>query len=295
MTTLSTHDTKRSEDVRARLAVLAEIPREWTDRVRRWSARHPLPERSLELLAWQNLVGAWPIPVDRMAGYLTKAAKEAKLATSHVEAVPEVDEAVAAWPAAVLADAELVAEIEEFVARISGPGWSNSLGQKLLQLAGPGCPTSTRAPISSSTRWSTRTTAGRSTGRRGATCSPDSTRAGCPTSTRRGRRSSWSPRARCGCAATGRRSSPATARCPPTGPPPRTPWRSSGRRRWSRWRRGCRSGSPPAAGGATRCSRCPTGRRLARRRHRHRRRRRPHPGSRSSWPRYPVALLVRPA
>jgi (1->4)-alpha-D-glucan 1-alpha-D-glucosylmutase len=140
MTTLSTHDTKRSEDVRARLAVLAEIPREWTDRVRRWAARHPLPDRSLDLLAWQNLVGAWPIPVDRMAGYLTKASKEAKLVTSHVEAVPEVDEAVAAWPAAVLADTELVAEIEQFVARISGPGWSNSLGQKLLQLAGPGVP-----------------------------------------------------------------------------------------------------------------------------------------------------------
>jgi len=75
-----------------------------------------------------------------MAGYLTKASKEAKLATSHVEAVPEVDEAVAAWPAAVLADAETVAEIEELVAQISAPGRSNSLGQKLLQLAGPGVP-----------------------------------------------------------------------------------------------------------------------------------------------------------
>ena len=80
------------------------------------------------------------------------------------------------------------------------------------------CPTSTRAPISSSTRWSTRTTAGRSTGRRGATCSPASTRAGCPTSTRRGRRSSWSPRARCGCAATGRRSSPGYRPLPADGP-----------------------------------------------------------------------------
>jgi (1->4)-alpha-D-glucan 1-alpha-D-glucosylmutase len=140
MTTLSTHDTKRSEDVRARLAVLAEIPGEWAPRFRRWAARHPLPDRSLELLAWQNLVGAWPIPADRMAGYLGKAAKEAKLVTSHVDAVAEVDEAVAAWPEAVLADAELVGEIEEFVARISGPGWSNSLGQKLLQLAGPGVP-----------------------------------------------------------------------------------------------------------------------------------------------------------
>ena len=140
MTTLSTHDTKRSEDVRARLAVLAEIPAEWTDRMWGWAARHPLPDRSLELLAWQNLVGAWPIPADRMAGYLTKASKEAKLVTSHVDAVPEVDEAIAAWPAAVLADSDVVAEIEELVARIAGPGWSNSLGQKLLQIAGPGVP-----------------------------------------------------------------------------------------------------------------------------------------------------------
>jgi (1->4)-alpha-D-glucan 1-alpha-D-glucosylmutase len=140
MTTLSTHDTKRSEDVRARLAVLAEIPGEWAERMRRWAAAHPLPDRSLELLAWQNLVGAWPISAERMSGYLTKAAKEAKLVTSHVEAVAEVDEAIAAWPAQVLADAEVVAEIEEFVAHIAGPGRANSLGQKLLQLAGPGVP-----------------------------------------------------------------------------------------------------------------------------------------------------------
>ncbi|MHA6783796.1 malto-oligosyltrehalose synthase [Pseudonocardia saturnea] len=140
MTTLSTHDAKRSEDVRARLAVLAEIPGEWTDLVRRWSAAHPLPERSLDLLAWQNLIGAWPISEERLVSYLGKASKEAKLVTSHVEAVAEVDEAIAAWPAAVLGDAALVAEIEEFVARISGPGRSNSLGQKLLQIAGPGVP-----------------------------------------------------------------------------------------------------------------------------------------------------------
>jgi (1->4)-alpha-D-glucan 1-alpha-D-glucosylmutase len=140
MTTLSTHDTKRSEDVRARLAVLAEIPGEWARRMRRWAAAHPLPDRSLELLAWQNLVGAWPIPAERMSGYLTKAAKEAKLVTSHVEPVPEVEEAIAAWPVQVLADTALVAEIDEFVARIAGPGRSNSIGQKLLQIAGPGVP-----------------------------------------------------------------------------------------------------------------------------------------------------------
>jgi (1->4)-alpha-D-glucan 1-alpha-D-glucosylmutase len=140
MTTLSTHDTKRSEDVRARLAVLAEDPAEWGERLHRWAGAHPLPDRSLELLAWQNLIGAWPITEERFAGYLTKASKEAKLVTSYVAAVPEVDEVVARWTGEVLADAPLVAEIEEFVARIAGPGRANSLGQKLLQLAGPGVP-----------------------------------------------------------------------------------------------------------------------------------------------------------
>ena len=140
MTTLSTHDTKRSEDVRARLAVLAELPAQWIATVRGWMARAPLPEPSLELLAWQSLVGAWPIDAARMRDYLAKAAKEAKLVTSHVDPVPEVDETIAAWPEAVLGDAELTAEVEAFVARICEPGWSNSLGQKLLQLAGPGVP-----------------------------------------------------------------------------------------------------------------------------------------------------------
>jgi (1->4)-alpha-D-glucan 1-alpha-D-glucosylmutase len=140
MTTLSTHDTKRSEDVRARLAVLAEIPDEWAPRLRRWSRAHPLPDRSLELLAWQNLLGAWPISAERLAAYLGKASKEAKLVTSHVDANAEVDAQVAAWPGQVFADAAVVAEIEEFVARIDGPGRSNSLGQKLLQIAGPGVP-----------------------------------------------------------------------------------------------------------------------------------------------------------
>jgi (1->4)-alpha-D-glucan 1-alpha-D-glucosylmutase len=126
--------------VRARLAVLAEIPREWTDLVRDWAARHPLPDPSLDLLAWQSLVGAWPISAERLSSYLGKASKEAKLVTSHVEAVPEVDEAIAAWPKQVLADAELVSEVERFVSRIAEPGWTNSLGQKLLQLAGPGVP-----------------------------------------------------------------------------------------------------------------------------------------------------------
>jgi (1->4)-alpha-D-glucan 1-alpha-D-glucosylmutase len=108
--------------------------------MRGWAARHPLPDPSLELLAWQCLVGAWPIGTERMRDYLGKASKEAKLVTSHVDPVAEIDEAIAAWPARVLGDAATVAEIEAFVARIDGPGRSNSLGQKLLQLTGPGVP-----------------------------------------------------------------------------------------------------------------------------------------------------------
>lgn len=138
MTTLSTHDTKRSEDVRARLAVLAEIPGEFADAVHRWSARCGLPEPTLELLAWQSLVGAWPIAPERLSAYLDKAAKEAKVRTSWVEHDDEFEAAVRAWPAK--ARAELGPEVAEFVERIRLPGWSNALGQKLLQLAGPGVP-----------------------------------------------------------------------------------------------------------------------------------------------------------
>ena len=140
MTALSTHDTKRSEDVRARLAVLSELPDEFADAVRRWSARARLPEPTLNLLAWQSLLGAWPISPERLRGYLEKASREAKLATSWTEPNEEFDQAVAAWPEAVLADAGLIADVEGFVRLIRPAGWVNALGQKLVQLTMPGVP-----------------------------------------------------------------------------------------------------------------------------------------------------------
>ncbi|NIH80077.1 malto-oligosyltrehalose synthase [Amycolatopsis viridis] len=140
MTTLTTHDTKRSEDVRARLAVLSEVPGEFADAVTRWTARRGIDEPSLNLLAWQTLVGAWPIDADRLRGYLDKAAKESKLRTTWTDHDEEFERAVAAWPDEVLGDAELRAEVEAFAGRIRGPGWSNSLTQKLIQLTSPGVP-----------------------------------------------------------------------------------------------------------------------------------------------------------
>jgi (1->4)-alpha-D-glucan 1-alpha-D-glucosylmutase len=140
MTTLSTHDTKRSEDVRARLAVLSEVPEEFGTAVRRWTAKRGIDEPSLNLLAWQTLVGTWPISADRLRDYLGKAAKESKVRTSWLDHDEEFERAVAAWPDEVLGDTALVAEVEAFVARIKDHGWSNALGQKLVQLTAPGVP-----------------------------------------------------------------------------------------------------------------------------------------------------------
>ncbi|MFI9818363.1 malto-oligosyltrehalose synthase [Saccharothrix variisporea] len=139
MTALSTHDTKRSEDVRARLAVLAEIPDEFAEAVRRWTAAHPIDEPALNMLAWQSLVGAWPITADRMAAYLDKAAKEAKVRTSWIDHDEAFEAAVAAWPAQVL-EGPLAGDVAGFVDRVVEPGWSNALGQKLVQLTAPGVP-----------------------------------------------------------------------------------------------------------------------------------------------------------
>jgi len=140
MTTLTTHDTKRSEDVRARLAVLSEVADEFARAVRRWTARRGIDEPSLNLLAWQTLVGAWPISPDRLRDYLDKAAKESKLRTTWTDHDEEFERSVAAWPEEVLGDAELADEVAAFVERVRGPGWSNSLGQKLVQLTAPGVP-----------------------------------------------------------------------------------------------------------------------------------------------------------
>jgi (1->4)-alpha-D-glucan 1-alpha-D-glucosylmutase len=138
MTALTTHDTKRSEDTRARMAVLSEVAEEFAEAVTSWTERCGIDEPSLNLLAWQTLVGAWPISDERMGDYLIKAARESKLRTTWTEPDEEFERSVVAWPARVRA--ELGGEVEAFVRTIERPGWSNSLGQKLVQLTSPGVP-----------------------------------------------------------------------------------------------------------------------------------------------------------
>ncbi|MFS0884446.1 malto-oligosyltrehalose synthase [Aeromicrobium sp. 179-A 4D2 NHS] len=138
MTALTTHDTKRSEDTRARMAVLAEVADDFAEKVVAWTERCGIDEPSLNLLAWQTLVGAWPISDERLADYLLKAARESKLRTTWTEPDEAFEEAVADWPRRVRD--ELGEQIDDFVARIAAPGWSNSLSQKLVQLTMPGVP-----------------------------------------------------------------------------------------------------------------------------------------------------------
>jgi (1->4)-alpha-D-glucan 1-alpha-D-glucosylmutase len=146
MTTLSTHDTKRSDDVRARMVVLSEMPDAFAEAVRRWSAhnaRHRSRERidpGTEWFLYQTLVGAWPICGERLRGYMQKAMREAKVRTSWVANNAEYESALNAYIDALLADGEFVADLEEFVREIVPAGRVNSLAQTLMKYTAPGVP-----------------------------------------------------------------------------------------------------------------------------------------------------------
>jgi (1->4)-alpha-D-glucan 1-alpha-D-glucosylmutase len=142
MTTLSTHDTKRQEDVRARLAVLSELPADWAEMAGRWRDRAPDSplEPDLDYLMWQTLLGAWPLSADRLKEYLTKAMREAKTRTSWTAQDTAYEEAVLAHVDAVFADEALTQDVAAFADALAPYARVNSLGQKLVQLMMPGVP-----------------------------------------------------------------------------------------------------------------------------------------------------------
>ncbi|MEV4121983.1 malto-oligosyltrehalose synthase [Micromonospora sp. NPDC049645] len=140
MTALSTHDTKRGEDVRARLAVLSELPGRWAEQVKSWMAYAPLPDPSFAHLLWQTAVGAWPIERERLHAYVEKAAREAGASTSWADPDPAFEQALHDVVDRMYDDPSLHDELTELAAAITPAGWCNALGQKLIQLTMPGVP-----------------------------------------------------------------------------------------------------------------------------------------------------------
>ncbi|MEX1178873.1 MAG: malto-oligosyltrehalose synthase [Nitriliruptor sp.] len=146
MLTTSTHDTKRSEDVRARLAGLTEVPELWVRSVAEWrelAARHrgeDGPSGEHELLLLQTLVGAWPIDADRVVAYLRKAAREGKRHTAWIDGDERYEADLERATRGLLADPDAVALVEAMVDVIGPAGRWTSLAQTLLKLTSPGVP-----------------------------------------------------------------------------------------------------------------------------------------------------------
>ncbi len=159
----STHDTKRSEDVRARISVLSEIPRDWRAAVglwHRWNRRHTVevdghiaPDKNDEYLLYQTLVGAWPLTsmapeevtafTGRIQQYMLKASKEAKLNTSWINPNAAYDEALKNFVARILdprPDNRFLADFTKFHRPIARLGMLNSLAQVLIKITAPGVP-----------------------------------------------------------------------------------------------------------------------------------------------------------
>jgi len=151
MTTLATHDTKRSDDVRARLAVLSEIPGKFYSAIQRWSRMNSafrtgkrgspaMPDRNTEYLYYQTLIGAWPLPMDRAQAYMLKAVREAKQQTTWVANNKEFEEALRMFIELTLNYAPFLRELQQFVDRVRDAGRVNSLAQTLLKHTAPGVP-----------------------------------------------------------------------------------------------------------------------------------------------------------
>ncbi|ROR92810.1 malto-oligosyltrehalose synthase [Nocardioides aurantiacus] len=147
MTTLSTHDTKRGEDVRARILALAEVPHLWEQVLGRLLELAPVPDEGFANLLWQAVVGAWPARVDgappsdlreRLSAYAEKAMREAGDRTTWTDPDEEFEAAVHAAVDAALDDPDVSRLVTDLVARLADAGWSNALAAKLVAITAPG-------------------------------------------------------------------------------------------------------------------------------------------------------------
>ena len=142
----TTHDTKRSEDARLRIAMLSEIPRRWGDALtalHALAARHVgdhMPSRQAEYLFYQTLIGAYPLDSDRAWAYMLKASREAKVETSWIEPNKRYEAALEGFVRAMIDDQEVRAEVNAVIECIT-PEWQIlSLSQTLIKMTAPGIP-----------------------------------------------------------------------------------------------------------------------------------------------------------
>jgi (1->4)-alpha-D-glucan 1-alpha-D-glucosylmutase len=140
MVTLSTHDTKRGEDVRARITALGEVPDEWAAALDELLALAPVPDPGFASLLWQAVLGAWPASRERLHGYAEKAMREAGDRTTWTEPDEAFEAAVHAAVDSAYDDERVRAVLDRLLARVVAPGWSNALAAKLLALTIPGVP-----------------------------------------------------------------------------------------------------------------------------------------------------------
>ena len=142
----STHDTKRSEDVRVRISLLSENPAAWAEAVNRWAtanARYKssdFPDRKTEYFLYQTLVGAWPISKDRLIDCMRKGVREAKENTSWISPNATYESALNQFCESLLADPEFRTDLEQFIAQIIPAARAGSLALTLLKLTVPGVP-----------------------------------------------------------------------------------------------------------------------------------------------------------
>jgi (1->4)-alpha-D-glucan 1-alpha-D-glucosylmutase len=146
MTALTTHDTKRGEDVRARIGVLSQVPSLWAQYVRAWEHRLSPPDPATGLFLWQNIFGVWPVDGTitdelrgRLHGYADKAIREAAVHTTWNDPDAEFEQKVHAWIDELI-DGPLATELTSLLAQLDKHARSDSLGQKLIQLTAPGVP-----------------------------------------------------------------------------------------------------------------------------------------------------------
>lgn len=144
--TTSTHDTKRAEDVRARLTVLSEATAAWADQVAAWSTRAEAwrvdgqPDRQVEYYLFQSLAGAWPVSRERAQVHALKAAREAKLFTNWTTPSPAYEDVLRQFVDGLCADATFVQQMDAFVTALHPADWHKALTQVLLKITVPGVP-----------------------------------------------------------------------------------------------------------------------------------------------------------